>query len=73
MNDDERLNFSVTLLQPNTYAFVNGIEILFVPNNLYYISANEVGLILVIPSSTLETEYRINVEGTTKKNTFYDT
>ncbi|KAH1076226.1 hypothetical protein GYH30_051916 [Glycine max] len=56
MNDDERLNFSVTLLQPNTYAFVNGIEILFVPNNLYYISANEVGLILVIPSSTLETE-----------------
>lgn len=57
------LNLSFIPLQPNSYAFVNRIEIFSVPNNLYYTSANQMELTLVNPSYALETEYRINVGG----------
>ncbi|KAL2976992.1 hypothetical protein AAZX31_13G040000 [Glycine max] len=69
--DSERLNLTFTPSQPNSYAFINGIEVLSMPSNLYYTSANDNGLKLVgtdtlfpIRTNTaLETEYRIKVGG----------
>ncbi|KAL2335409.1 hypothetical protein Fmac_016622 [Flemingia macrophylla] len=67
----DRLNLSFTPSQPNSYAFINGIEILSMPNYLYYRSANDVGFTLVghdtlfsvENNSALQTEYRIKVGG----------
>ena len=41
------LNLTFTPSQPNSYAFINGIEVLSMPSNLYYTSANDNGLKLV--------------------------
>ncbi|KAL2335412.1 hypothetical protein Fmac_016625 [Flemingia macrophylla] len=67
----DRLNLSFIPSQPNSYAFINGIEVLSMPTDLYYTSADDVGLTFVgrtilyrVESSTaLETEYRIKVGG----------
>ena len=45
--DSERLNLTFTPSQPNSYAFINGIEVLSMPSNLYYTSANDNSLKLV--------------------------
>ncbi|XP_020235755.1 receptor-like protein kinase FERONIA [Cajanus cajan] len=67
----DRLNLSFTPSRPNSYAFVNGIEVLSMPSDLYYTSPNDVGFTLVghdmlysvESSAALETEYRIKVGG----------
>ncbi|KAL2335424.1 hypothetical protein Fmac_016637 [Flemingia macrophylla] len=67
----DRLNLSFIPSQPNSYAFINGIEVLSMPTDLYYTSADDVGFTFVgrtnlfsVESSTaLETEYRIKVGG----------
>ncbi|KAL2335410.1 hypothetical protein Fmac_016623 [Flemingia macrophylla] len=64
-----RLNLIFTPSRQNSYAFVNGIEVLSVPIELYNMSPNPVGIPFVgrpsnvIISYMLETEYRINVGG----------
>ncbi|KAL2335400.1 hypothetical protein Fmac_016613 [Flemingia macrophylla] len=71
VHDGGKLNLSFTPSQPNSYAFINGVEVLSMPNNLYYTSENDVGFTLVEhhtlfsveSSSALETEYRIKVGG----------
>ncbi|CAJ1947162.1 unnamed protein product [Sphenostylis stenocarpa] len=71
VNDGDRLILSFTPSQPNSYAFVNGIEVLSMPTDLYYTPANETG-ITFLGSSTLysigtsfalQTEYRIKSGG----------
>ncbi|KAL2335407.1 hypothetical protein Fmac_016620 [Flemingia macrophylla] len=58
-----------TAIRQNSYAFVNGIEVLSIPYNLYNMSPNPVGIPFVgrpsnfIISYMLETRYRINVGG----------
>ncbi|GAY33470.1 hypothetical protein CUMW_007390 [Citrus unshiu] len=55
----------------DSYAFINGIEIVSMPPNLYYTAANDPGFVFVgqgnqyriINSTALETLYRINVGG----------
>ncbi|XP_052299068.1 receptor-like protein kinase FERONIA isoform X2 [Citrus sinensis] len=55
----------------DSYAFINGIEIVSMPPNLYYTAANDPGFEFVgqgnqygiINSTSLETLYRINVGG----------
>ncbi|ESR43714.1 hypothetical protein CICLE_v10011056mg [Citrus x clementina] len=55
----------------DSYAFINGIEIVSMPTNLYYTAANNSGFVFVgqenqyeiINSTPLETLYRINVGG----------
>lgn len=56
VGDNQMLILSFTPFQPNSYAFINGIEILFIPTNLHYTS-------LIYAGSALETKYRINVGG----------
>ncbi|XP_020235744.1 receptor-like protein kinase FERONIA [Cajanus cajan] len=67
----DRLNLSFTPSHPNSYAFINGIEVLSMPTDLYYTSQNDVGftqvgsntLYSVGTSFALGTEYRIKVGG----------
>lgn len=67
----DRLNLSFTPSHPNSYAFINGIEVLSMPTDLYYTSENDVGFTLVGSTTlysvgtsfALETEYRIKVGG----------
>ncbi|TKY50161.1 Receptor protein kinase FERONIA [Spatholobus suberectus] len=47
VDDGQRLILSFTPSQPNSYAFINGIEVLSMPSDLYYPSANDVDLTLV--------------------------
>ncbi|KAI4352425.1 hypothetical protein L6164_006679 [Bauhinia variegata] len=72
--DGQRLNltFSPSTIQRDLYAFINGIEILSMPTNLYYIdSQNPAGLksvgsnsfYSITNSTALETVYRINAGG----------
>nr|KYP46649.1 Receptor-like protein kinase FERONIA [Cajanus cajan] len=69
--DGDRLNLSFTPSQPNSYAFINGIEVLSMPGDLYYTSANDTGFKLVgsdtpfgvRTNTALQTEYRIKVGG----------
>ncbi|CAJ1947156.1 unnamed protein product [Sphenostylis stenocarpa] len=67
----ERLNLSFTPSQPNSYAFINGIEVFSMPSNLYYMSAHDAGfklvgtdtLYYVRTNTALQTEYRLKVGG----------
>ncbi|KAK7365014.1 hypothetical protein VNO80_13764 [Phaseolus coccineus] len=71
VNDGERLILTFTPSNPNSYAFINGIEVLSMPTDLYYTPPNEIGfkqvgtttLYYVPTSSALQTEYRINSGG----------
>ncbi|KAI4353145.1 hypothetical protein L6164_002115 [Bauhinia variegata] len=74
VDEGQRLNltFSPSTIQRDSYAFINGIEILSMPTNLYYTnSQNPAGLKSVgstpfynITNNTaLETVYRINAGG----------
>ncbi|KAG2384144.1 Receptor-like protein [Vigna angularis] len=71
VNDGERLILTFTSSHPNSYAFINGIEVLSMPTDLYYTPANDTGftfiesstLYSVGTSSALQTEYRIKAGG----------
>ncbi|CAL2249879.1 unnamed protein product [Prunus armeniaca] len=70
---EESLNitFTPSRASPNAYAFINGIEIVSMPNNLYYTPAHSSGVAFVgnqinfrIENMTvLEMVYRLNVGG----------
>ncbi|KAL2335399.1 hypothetical protein Fmac_016612 [Flemingia macrophylla] len=65
----DRLNLSFIPSQPNSYAFINGIEVLSMPTDLYYMSdtgfkfLGSDTLFSFGTSFALETQYRINVGG----------
>ena len=71
IEEDERLNLTFTPSDSNSFAFVNGIEILSMPPNLYYSPSNDEGfpfigqqnLYRIDNGTALEMEYRINVGG----------
>jgi serine/threonine protein kinase len=72
IDEDRRLNITFTPASiPNAYAFINGIEILSMPSNLYYSPSGDDGVNFIgqqylypIDNSTaLEMLYRINVGG----------
>ncbi|KAF5470438.1 hypothetical protein F2P56_010952, partial [Juglans regia] len=73
IEEDQRLNitFTPSLTVSSSYAFINGIEILSMPSNLYYTPENDQGIYFIgqtnlysINNSTaLETVYRFNVGG----------
>ena len=72
IDEDERLNLTFTLSDSNSsFAFVNGIEILSMPTNLYYSPSDSQGFPFIgqenwysIGNGTaLEMVYRINVGG----------
>ncbi|KAL9323553.1 hypothetical protein ACSQ67_008410 [Phaseolus vulgaris] len=71
VNDGERLILTFTPSNPNSYAFINGIEVLSMPTYLYYTRPNEIGftqvgtttLYSVGTSYALQTEYRIKSGG----------
>ncbi|KAL9323549.1 hypothetical protein ACSQ67_008406 [Phaseolus vulgaris] len=68
VNDGERLILTFTPSNPNSYAFINGIEVLSMPTDLYYTPLDDVEFTVVgsstpysvETSSALQTEYRIN-------------
>ncbi|BAU01385.1 hypothetical protein LR48_Vigan10g239600 [Vigna angularis] len=67
VNDDKGLILTFTPSLPNSYAFVNGIEVLSMPTDLYYTLENETGFTMIGTSTlysvetsfALQTEYRI--------------
>ncbi|KAK8470027.1 hypothetical protein PHAVU_004G040300 [Phaseolus vulgaris] len=71
VNDGEKLILTFTPSNPNSYAFINGIEVLSMPTDLYYTQPNDIGftqvgtstLYSVGTSYALQTEYRINSGG----------
>jgi serine/threonine protein kinase len=71
IEEDQRLNITFTPSVANAYAFINGIEILSMPPNLYYTASGVKGfsfisqqsLYRIENSSALEMVYRINVGG----------
>ncbi|KAI9112950.1 hypothetical protein K1719_016064 [Acacia pycnantha] len=73
IGDGERLNLTFTpnSTHPYSYAFVNGIEIVSMPEDLYYTKHDSLGLKLVGSSGmfsisdnvALQTQYRLNVGG----------
>ncbi|XP_050270498.1 receptor-like protein kinase FERONIA [Quercus robur] len=71
IEEDERLNLTFTPSDSNSFAFVNGIEILSMPPYLYYTPSNDEGFpfigqqnqYLIGNRTALEMEYRINVGG----------
>ncbi|KAK7325549.1 hypothetical protein VNO80_34294 [Phaseolus coccineus] len=71
VNDGERLILTFTPSHPNSYAFINGIEVLSMPTDLYYTPLDDIGftlvghgtLLSVGTSSALQTEYRIKSGG----------
>ncbi|XP_075645452.1 receptor-like protein kinase FERONIA [Castanea sativa] len=71
IEEAERLNLTFTPSDSNSFAFVNGIEILSMPPNLYYTPSSVEGVFFIgqqnpyrIDNGTaLEMEYRINVGG----------
>ncbi|XP_061355151.1 receptor-like protein kinase FERONIA [Gastrolobium bilobum] len=76
VDDSQRLNLTftpnTTSQQPNCYAFINGIEVLSMPDDLYYTASTNPGFKLVGTGTTqysvssktaLETDYRIKVGG----------
>ncbi|KAF5480169.1 hypothetical protein F2P56_000935 [Juglans regia] len=76
IEEDQRLNitFTPTPSVYNSYAFINGIEILSMPTNLYYTRADDQGAhligqqnqyYLIENSISLEMVYRLNVGGKT--------
>ncbi|KAL4620293.1 hypothetical protein ACB092_06G143100 [Castanea dentata] len=68
VGDDKTLNITFTP-RPDSYAFINGIEVVSMPPNLYYTAAEKNGAEFIgqgqpfrIENNTaLETEYRVNV------------
>ncbi|XP_014511467.1 receptor-like protein kinase FERONIA [Vigna radiata var. radiata] len=70
INDGERLILTFTPSHPNSYAFINGIEVLSMPTDLYY-TTNDTGfttigtttLYSLGTSFALQTEYRIKAGG----------
>ncbi|KAL4652816.1 hypothetical protein ACB092_01G258900 [Castanea dentata] len=56
IEEAERLNLTFTPSDSNSFAFINGIEILSMPSNLYYTPPDNEG-------TALEALYRINVGG----------
>ena len=70
VGDEKTLNITFTP-RPDSYAFINGIEVVSMPPNLYYTAAETRGAVFVgdgqpfhIENNTaLETEYRVNVGG----------
>ncbi|KAB1211562.1 Receptor-like protein kinase FERONIA [Morella rubra] len=71
VEQDQRLNITFTPSGSNSYAFINGIEILLMPTNLYYTPSEDPGFSFIgqasgyrIENSTaLEMVYRLNVGG----------
>jgi len=72
VNDGEKLILTFTpSSSPNSYAFINGIEVLSMPADLYYTPSNETGftnvgrntLYSIGTSFALQTEYRIKSGG----------
>jgi len=71
IEEDQRLSIIFTPSVANAYAFINGIEILSMPPNLYYPPSDNEGLFLIgqqnlfhIDNDTaLEMVYRVNVGG----------
>ncbi|XP_054805187.1 receptor-like protein kinase FERONIA isoform X1 [Prosopis cineraria] len=74
VDDGESLNLTFTpnLTNPDYYAFINGIEIVSMPTNLYYTESDGQGVpfvghdgsfFIIGNNSALETEYRLNVGG----------
>ncbi|XP_014512966.1 receptor-like protein kinase FERONIA [Vigna radiata var. radiata] len=71
VNDGERLILTFIPSHPNSYAFINGIEVLSMPTDLYYTPANDTGFTTVGTSTlysvgtsfALQTEYRIKAGG----------
>jgi serine/threonine protein kinase len=71
IEEDLRLNLTFTPSVANSYAFVNGIEILSMPLNLYYTPSDDKGfsflgqqnLYRIENSTALEMVYRLNVGG----------
>ncbi|KAL0014787.1 hypothetical protein SO802_001856 [Lithocarpus litseifolius] len=72
INEDERLNITFTPSNSNSFAFINGIEILSMPSYLYYTQSDDQSPPLIgqqmqfynIDNETaLEMLYRINVGG----------
>ncbi|MED6172750.1 hypothetical protein PIB30_052921 [Stylosanthes scabra] len=76
VDDGQRINvtFTPNTSHPNAYAFVNGIEVVSMPTDLYFTEPTAQQIIFVghpgVPynmenSSALETDYRIKVGGNT--------
>jgi len=71
VEDGQGLILIFTPSQSNSYAFINGIEVLSMPSNLYYTSVTDTGFTNVGSSKpfvvgtrfAMETGYRINVGG----------
>ncbi|XP_062162672.1 receptor-like protein kinase FERONIA [Alnus glutinosa] len=71
IEEDRRLNLTFTPSVANSYAFINGIEILSMPLNLYYTPSDDKGfsflgrpsLYRIENSTALEMVYRLNVGG----------
>ncbi|KAJ1382342.1 Serine-threonine/tyrosine-protein kinase, catalytic domain [Sesbania bispinosa] len=72
VDDGQRLDLSM-IPSSNSYAFINGIEVLSMPSDLYYTSSNSPGIKLVGPGTqfsvettrALQKSYRIKVGGQT--------
>ena len=70
VNDGERLILTFTPSHPNSYAFINGIEVLSMPTDLYY-TVDDTGFTFIDSktlyslgtSFALQTEYRIKAGG----------
>nr|XP_023873755.1 receptor-like protein kinase FERONIA [Quercus suber]XP_023908279.1 receptor-like protein kinase FERONIA [Quercus suber]POE84206.1 receptor-like protein kinase feronia [Quercus suber]POF16000.1 receptor-like protein kinase feronia [Quercus suber] len=70
VGDEKTLNITFTP-RPDSYAFINGIEVVSMPPNLYYTAAEKNGAGFIgqvqpyrIENNTaLETDYRVNVGG----------
>ena len=76
VKDNQRLNitFIPSPTSPDAFAFINGIEVVSMPSNLYYTAAEDTGGIPFIGqeqrypiknNTALETDYRVNVGGNT--------
>ncbi|XP_028758734.1 receptor-like protein kinase FERONIA [Neltuma alba] len=73
VGDGERLNLTFTpnSTHPDSYAFVNGIEIVSMPEDLYYTKPDDlgfkligsVGMFSISDDVALQTRYRLNVGG----------
>ncbi|XP_065616686.1 receptor-like protein kinase FERONIA [Quercus suber] len=65
VGDEKTLNITFTP-RPDSYAFINGIEVVSMPPNLYYTAAGFIGQVQpyrIENNTALETEYRVNVGG----------
>ncbi|XP_041003961.1 receptor-like protein kinase FERONIA [Juglans microcarpa x Juglans regia] len=75
IEEDQRLNITFTPSPnvSNSYAFINGIEVLSMPTNLYFTPVDDPGILSigrqnlyrVVNSTSLEMVYRLNVGGRT--------